>query len=148
MLRKLFFLLFWVTVIFFVVLYPMLISIYVTLPLFIGFSGYMFLRGLDGEGIRFIILPLLYMLNLEINLSLPLLMVLLAVLIYYLSIYPLMQYIKRCPVCIAAISVFLINLIYFILLLLYDFIFDTTSIGIDSLLYYSLVIDLIAAVIL
>jgi len=126
----------------------MLVSIYVTMPLFIGFAGYLILQGLDGKGWRYILFPLLYLLNLEINLSLPLLLSLLAVLAYYLFLYPSVLFFKRCRVCVALISVLSIDLIYFGLIMTYDFIFEIQSIQVNLLLLYSLTMDAILAVLL
>jgi len=131
-----------------ILIYPMLISIYVTLPLFIGFAGYLILQGIEGKGWRYILYPLLYLLNLEISLSLPLLLSLLAVLAYYLLIYPRVLFMKRCGICVPLVSVLAIDLIYFGLIMGYDFIFDTRSIEVNLLLLYSLAMDAIAAVLL
>ncbi len=139
---------FWLLIILFILFYPMLVSIYVTLPLFIGFAGYLMLQGIEGKGWRYVLFPLLYLLNLEINLSLPMLLTLLAVLIYSMFFYPAVLFLKRCRVCVALISVLAIDLLYFGLILGYDFIFDTRSIEVNSLLLYSLTMDLIAAVLL
>lgn len=138
----------WTGLIALVLFYPMLISIYVTLPLFIGFAGYLIVRGLNGEGWRYLLLPLLYLLNLEINLSLPLLLTLAAVLIYYLFFYPSVLFLKRCPLCVAILSVLFIDGIYLGLILLYDFIFASESIEINTSLFSSLAADILAAVIL
>jgi len=121
---------------------------YVYLPLLIGFSGYMIIWGIDGHGVRYIWFPLLYLLNLEANLSLPMFLSLLAVLLFYLTLYERIRYFKRCNVCVGLLSVAAIDIYYFILLLGYDFMFDTTSIFINSLLLYSLVFDLIFVVLL
>ena len=126
----------------------MLVSIYVTLPLFIGFAGYLILQGMEGRGWRHILFPLLYLLNLEINLSLPLLLSLLAVLAYDLFLYPSVLFFKRCRACVALISVLSIDLIYFAFLMAYDFIFETQSIQVNLLLLYSLAMDAILAVLL
>jgi len=133
---------------FMIVIYPMLISIYVTLPLFIGFAGFMIVKGLEGAGWRYIFLALFYLINLEINLSLPLMLTLLATLTAYLIIYPHLVLIKQCQGCVAFIMVVSIDLIYFSLLVTYDFIFNTKSIGINLLLLYSLTMDAIVAVLL
>ena len=138
----------WLGIFAFVLLYPMLVSVYVTLPLFIGFAGYLILRGMEGEGWRYLLLPLVYLLNLEINLSLPLLLSLAAVLIYYLLLYPSMLFLKRCRLCVALLSVLFIDLIYLGLIMIYDFIFSTSSITINTQLAYSLLMDLLAAVLL
>jgi hypothetical protein len=108
----------------------------------------MILRGLNGEGWRFLLLPLLYLANLEINLSLPLFLSFAAVLVYYLFFYPSVLFLKRCPLCIAILSVIFIDLIYLGLIMSYDFIFASGSIEINLLLLYSLVMDILAAVIL
>jgi hypothetical protein len=138
----------WLGVILFILLYPMLISIYVTLPLFIGFAGYLILRGLNGEGWRYFWLPLLYLLNLEINLSLPLFLTLAAVLVYYLFLYPSVLFLKRCALCVAILSVTFIDLIYLGMIMIYDFIFGSGSIEVNLLLLYSLAMDILAVVVL
>ena len=129
-------------------LYPILISMYVFLPLFIGLAGYMVIWGIDGHGVRYIWFPLLYLLNLEANLSLPMFLSLLAILLFYLTLYEKIRYFKRCSVCVGLLSVVAIDIYYFALILGYDFMFETTSIFIDSLLVYSLVFDLIFVVLL
>ncbi len=148
MTNKVLWLLFWIAVGCFVLLYPILISMYVFLPLFIGFAGYMVIWGIDGHGVRYIWFPLLYLLNLEANLSLPMFLSLLAILLFYLTLYERIRYFKRCSVCVGLLSVVAIDVYYFILILGYDFMFDTTSIFINSLLLYSLVFDLIFVVLL
>ena len=148
MTKKVLWILFWATVGSFVILYPTLISMYVYLPLFIGFAGYMIIWGIDGHGLRYIWFPLIYLVNLEANLSLPMFLSLLSVLLFYLTLYEKIRYFKRCPVCVGLLSVIAIDLYYFLILLGYDFVFDTTSIFVDSLLLYSLVFDLIFVVLL
>ncbi len=130
----------------FVILYPMLISIYVFLPLFIGFAGWSLVRGIDGEGWGYILFPLIYLTNLEINLSLPLMMVVFATLLYYLTLYERVLVLKKCRVCVAVLSVVLIDLYYLGSLIVYDVVMDTGSIVIDKLLWYSLLADIFMAV--
>jgi hypothetical protein len=130
----------------FVLFYPMLISIYVFLPLFIGFSGWTLVRGIEGAGVFHILVPLLYLINLEINLSLPLLMTPFAALLYYLTLYDRVLVLKKCSVCVAVISVVAIDLYYLGSLFVYDMLMDTSSIVIDPLLWYSLAADMILAV--
>ncbi len=130
----------------FVILYPMLISIYVFLPLFIGFAGWSLLRGIDGAGLGYILIPLIYLINLEINLSLPLMMVVFATLLYYLTLYEHVLVFKKCRVCVAVLSVVLIDLYYLGSLVMYDLLMDTSSIVIDKLLWYSLFADIFMAV--
>ena len=130
----------------FVILYPMLVSIYVFLPLFIGFSGWMILRGVEGAGLMYVVIPLVYLINLEINLSLPLMMVVLATLVYYLTLYERVMILKRCKFCVAILSVILIDGYYYGALMVYDLLMDTSSIVIDKLLWYSLIADIVLAV--
>lgn len=140
--------LFTILVLTFIILYPILISMYVYLPLFIGFAGYMIVWGIEGHGMRFIWLPIIYLLNLEANLSLPMFLSLLAILLFYLTLYEKIRYFKRCPICVALLSVVAINVYYFAILIGYDFMFDATSIFFDSLLLYSVVFDLIFVVLI
>lgn len=146
--RRVWQLLVWLAILAFVLFYPMLISVYVTLPLFVGFAGYLLLQGLEGKGWRYLLLPMLYLFNLELNLSLPIFLTLVAVLAYYLALYPSVLFLKRCPACVAVLSVLLIDLIYGGLIMVYDFIFATSSVTINTQLLYSLIMDVVAAVLL
>ena len=130
----------------FVILYPMLISIYVFLPLFIGYAGWLLVRGIEGEGVGYILIPLVYLVNLEINLSLPLMLVVIAVLLYYLTLYERVRVLRKCRVCVAVISVISIDVYYLGILMMYDLLMDTSSIAVDSLLWYSLLADIVLAV--
>ena len=137
--------LFWIAV---VIIYPMLISIYVTLPLFVGFVGLMLVIGVDEEKYLYIILSLIYMLNLEINLSLPILLLPISVFIFYIYFKDKLDFIKLCSVCVYIATVVLINLIYFFLLFCYDFITSQSSVNYDSFILFSIVYDIIAAVLI
>jgi len=130
----------------FVILYPMLISIYVFLPLFIGYAGWLLVRGIEGEGVGYILIPLVYLVNLEINLSLPLMLVVIAVLLYYLTLYERVRVLRKCRVCVAVISVISIDVYYLGILMMYDLLMGTSSIAVDSLLWYSLLADIVLAV--
>jgi len=127
----------------FAIFYPMLISIYVFLPLMIGFMGYVLIRGIDSSRISYLFVGLIYLINLEVNLSLPLFLSILTIILFYVTIYPHLHVLKKCKVCIPLLSVIFIDLLYFIILLGYDFIFNESSIVIDQLLLYSLVVDML-----
>ena len=135
--------LYWIIVVSFVIFYPMLISIYVFLPLMIGFMGYVLIMGIDKPSISYALISLVYLINLEVNLSLPLFLSVLTVILFYVTIYPHLHILKKCKVCIPLLSVVFIDLIYFIMLLGYDIIFGESSIVIDQLLLYSLVADML-----
>jgi hypothetical protein len=134
--------------IFFVLLYPMLISIYVTLPLFIGYAGYTMIRGMERRVPAIVLFAFVYLCNLEVNLSLPLFLTLLATLVFYIFFYPQLAFLKRCRACVAVITVVSIDLLYLLMILSYDFIFSTSSVGIDSLLLFSLIMDILVAVLI
>lgn len=129
-----------------VIIYPMLISIYVTLPLFVGFSGLMLIIGVDEEKYMYILFSLVYMLNLEINLSLPIFLLPISVMVFYILFKEKLNFLKLCTSCISIVTVILINLIYFSLLFFYDFVTGQSSIDYDSFLLFSIIYDIIAAV--
>lgn len=138
----------WLLGLFFILLYPMLISIYVFLPLLIGAMGYLLVYGLDKGKISFVLLAIIYMLNVEINLSLPLFLILISTLLFYVLVYPYLKYFRKCQVCRPLLSVLFLDIIYLMCLFSYDFIFQTKSIVLDEILLYSLIVDMLVVVIL
>jgi hypothetical protein len=135
----------WIAV---VTIYPMLISIYVTMPLFIGFAGLMFIDGIDEDNYWKVIFSLVYIINLEVNLSLPLLLVVISIIIFYFFIKSRLSFLKLCSICINVVTVLSINVIYFALLYGYDFLNNENSVNYDSLLLFSILYDIIAAVLI
>ncbi len=140
---KSFVVLLWIAI---VVIYPMLISIYVTLPLFVGFSGLMLVRGLDEENYLYIFFSLIYMLNLEVNLSLPIFLLPISAIVFYIFLKDKLNFLKLCISCVSVATVLLINLIYFSFLFFHDFITGQSSVNYDSFLIFSIIYDIIAAV--
>ena len=138
----------WSLAIAFVIFYPMLISIYVFLPLLVGVMGYVLMLGIETNRISYIIIPLLYFLNIEVNLSLPYFLTLIASLLIYVLFFRHLNYFRKCAICRPILSVVLMDLLYLGLLLSYDFIFSTSSIVVDNILLYSLVVDLLVVVLL
>jgi len=138
----------WLIAVLFIVFYPMLISIYVFLPLFIGVIGYIFIKGIDENKIFYVLFSLIYFLNLEVNLSLPFFLTLIVSLIVYLFFYHHLNYFRKCIICRPILSVLLIDGLYLLSLLAYDFIFQTHTIVLDNILYYSLVVDLLTVAVL
>ena len=139
---------FWLFAATFIFFYPMLISIYVFLPLLIGAMGYMLVQGLEREKSSFILLAVVYMLNLEVNLSLPLFLIIISTLLYYVIIYPYFKHFRKCRICRPLLSVVVLDIIYLGCLFSYDFIFQTQSIVLDEILLYSLIVDMLVVVIL
>lgn len=126
----------------------MLISIYVFLPLLIGLMGYILILGVEQERYEYIFPALIYFINLEINLSLPFFLTIITALAVYVVFYQTLIHIRGCPLCSPVMTVVLIDFLYLGSLLAYDFLFQETSIVLDSILLYSLIIDLLAVVIL
>ncbi len=141
-------LLMWMLVALFVVFYPMLISIYVFLPLFIGIMGYILILGIEEGKISYILVSLLYLVNMDVNLSLPFFMTSIAILVVYLFFYPHFLHFRKCHVCTPLLTVFMIDMVYLGSLLAYDFVFGTENIVLDDILLYPLVVDLLVAVLL
>jgi hypothetical protein len=141
-------LLVWTLILLFVLFYPMLISIYVFLPLFIGIMGYVLILGIDRGKWSYVLIALLYLVNMDINLSLPFFLVSIAILFVYVFFYPHFVHFRRCKVCIPLLTVLMIDLVYLGFLLAYDFVFQTENIVLDDILLYPLVVDLLVAVIL
>ena len=139
---------FWLFASIFIFFYPMLISIYVFLPLLIGAMGYMLVQGLEREKTSFILLAIVYMVNLEVNLSLPIFLAVISSLLFYILVYPSLKHFRRCQICRALLSVLFLDLMYLGFLFSYDFIFQTQSIILDEILLYTLIVDMLVVVIL
>ena len=138
----------WVASILFIIFYPMLISIYVFLPLFIGTMGYLLMKGISENRISYVLLALLYFTNLEVNLSLPFFLTTITSLMVYVFFYHHLDYFRKCVICRPILSVLLIDGLYLLSLLAYDFVFQTQTIVLDNILLYSLIVDLLVVVVL
>ncbi len=138
----------WLTAMLFIMFYPMLISIYVFLPLFVGVMGYLLMKGINENKIFYILLALFYFINLEVNLSLPFFLTTLISLLVYVFFYHHLNYFRKCVICRPILSVILIDGFYLLSLLAYDFIFQTHTIVLDNILLYSLIVDLLVVVVL
>jgi len=138
----------WIIVLLFIAFYPMLISIYVFLPLLIGIIGYIMILGIEQGRMSYILLAIVYFINLEVNLSLPFFLTIITILLVYVLFYHNLMYFRSCQICKPIISVILIDTLYLGLLLSYDFIFQTSSVVLDNILLYSLIVDMLVVVIL
>jgi len=139
---------FWFFSFAFIFFYPMLISIYVFLPLLVGAIGYMLVQGLEKGRTPFIFLGAVYMINLEVNLSLPLFLIIISTLLFYVIFYPYFKHFRKCRICRPLLSVVILDMVYLGCLFTYDFIFQTQSIVLDEILLYSLIVDMLVVVIL
>ncbi len=138
----------WFFVLLFIVFYPMLISIYVFLPLLIGIMGYILIRGIEKGKTHYIFIAIIYFINLEVNLSLPFFLIFISTLLVYVLFYHSLIHFNKCKICRPLLSVLLIDAVYLGLLLSYDFIFQSNSIVLDTILLYSLIVDLLVVVII
>jgi len=138
----------WILVLFFIIFYPMLISIYVFLPLLIGVMGYIFIQGIEKGKVHYIFIAMVYFINLEVNLSLPFFLIFISALLVYVLFYHTLIHFRDCVICRPVLTVLLIDAVYLGSLLSYDFIFQTHSIVLDNILLYSLIVDLLIVVIL
>ena len=138
----------WIAILIFIAFYPMLISIYVFLPLLIGIMGYVMIMGIEEGKLHYILIAMIYFINLEVNLSLLFFLTIISPLLMYVLFYHNLTYFRSCQICKPILSVILIDLVYLGLLLAYDFIFQSSSIVLDNILLYSLVVDILVVVIL
>ncbi len=138
----------WISIILFVVFYPMLISIYVFLPLLIGVMGYLLIQGIEKGKILHVFISILYFINLEVNLSLPFFLTLISSLLVYVFFYHYLTHFRKCKICKPILTVLLLDAVYLGSLLSYDFIFQSSSVVLDNILLYSLIVDLLVVMIL
>jgi len=131
-----------------VIVYPAFISMYVALPLFVGFSGLLLILGFKNQKPAYIILPFMYMLSLEINLSLPILLIAIASIIHNNFILNKLDILKHCKKCIYIITVVSIDLIYFLLLGFFDLFATQSSIDYNYIIIFFIIFDIIAAVLI
>jgi hypothetical protein len=132
----------------FSIVYPMLISIHSFLPFFFGVAGYVLMTGIRAQNTPMIIISGFYLLNLDINLSMPLFGSIIAVLLFYLLIFPKIKGWTHNKSFIPVLSVIFIYLTYFIVLFIDDLIFFTSNhdINFTWLLFFSFVIDILLMV--
>jgi hypothetical protein len=126
----------------------MLLSMYVFLPFFIGVVGYMLIRAMYEGKFSVIFASLFYFFNLYINLMFPFGTVMLAILLVAFLFYPKMRAWRRCPQCTALFTVLLIDLIFFGMVQVHDFVTQTSTVALDPILLYSLLTDLMTAVLI
>jgi len=132
----------WSIVIFMVLFYPMLTSIYGMFPPLIGIVGLMIIYNIDTNKV-YAFLGMIYLVNLDLNLSLPILLSVFSVVVIYLLIYPSAKLMIRCQKCLAFFLILLINGFYYMNLFIYDFIFSSKVIVADNSLFFYILFDLL-----
>ncbi len=132
---------------FFVFFYPMLVSMYTILPPLIGLAGYLFIVNIKSKKI-YSISALFYLINLDLNLTLPLFFSIAISVLILMFIYEPLKRLVRCQVCLLFVLIVLIDLTYYMTLFVYDFIFNASTVVGDMLLVYYIVIDILLGMML
>ncbi len=131
----------------FVIVYPLFVSMYIMLPPLIGLAGYMLIINLEKEK-TYIFAPLFFLLNLDLNSSLPLFLSIFIITLVYMFVYTPLKRLVRCKICLLFALIVIIDFLYYLSLFIYDFIFNTTTILADMLLVYYIVVDISLGVLL
>ena len=132
----------WIGIIFVVGFYPMLVSIYPLLPPFIGIAGLVIIYTTD-KNIVYPLSGMLYLVNLDLNLTLPFLLSIFSAIFIKIFIYSPAKLMIRCKVCLNLFIILLVDAFYYIGLFLYDIILDTKTIVADPILTYYILSDFI-----
>lgn len=130
-----------------VVAYPILVSIYTMLPPLIGLAGYVIMTNIDKNRV-YALSGMLYLVNLDLNLTLPILLSVFIIVLIYLLLYFNLKLLIRCQVCLIFVLIVMVDLCYYLSLFLYDFMFNTSTISGDMLLVYYFVVDIFVGVFL
>jgi hypothetical protein len=137
----------WLFMIFFVLFYPMLVSIYPLLPPLIGIAGLIIIYNIN-RNIIYTISSMLYLINIDLNLSLPFMLSIFSTLLINSFVYPSAKLILRCKICLGVLIIILVDLFYYINLFIYDFILGANTIIADSMLSFYILIDMIIGLLL
>ncbi len=136
-----------IILVFFVVFYPFLVSIYTMLPPLIGLAGYIIISNFEKNSL-YAWSGFFYLINLELNSSLPLFLSFFLIILVYALIYSDLKLLIRCRICLLFVLMVIIDFSYYAGLFLYDMIFDTSSVVGDMLLVYYIVVDILIGVFL
>ena len=131
----------------FVLFYPFLVSIYTMLPPLIGFVGYIIISNFE-KNTLYAWSGFFYLINLELNSSLPLFLSFFLVILVYALVYSSLKLLIRCRICLLFALMVIIDFSYYVGLFLYDIIFDTSSVIGDMLLLYYIVVDILIGIFL
>ena len=130
-----------------VVGYPALVSIYSMLPPLIGLVGYIIIVNIDRNKL-YALAGMVYLLNLELNLTLPMLLSIFVVIMTYIFLYSTLKLLIRCKVCLLFTMIVIIDTSYYLTLFLYDAMFQTTTVVGDMMLIYYIIVDILIGVLL
>ena len=127
--------------------YPVLVSIYSMLPPLIGLAGYIIVVNVDKNKL-FALSGMVYLLNLELNLTLPMLLSIFVVIMTYIFLYSTLKLLIRCQVCLLFTMIVIVDFSYYLTLFLYDAMFQTTTVIGDMMLVYYIVVDILIGVLI
>ena len=136
-----------ILLIFMVIAYPMMVSIYPILPPLIGLVGYIIITNVN-KNMIYTLSGVFYLFNLDLNLTLPMLLSLFIVVVTYLLVYMKLKLLIRCRVCLLFVLILFIDFAYYMSLFIYDFIFTTSTVVGDGLLIFYIVVDIFIGVFL
>ena len=131
----------------FVFVYPMLVSMYTMLPPLIGLAGYLFITNFNQNRL-FTLIAFFYLLNLDLNLTLPFFLSLAIIVLISLFVYQPLKRLIRCKVCLLFALIVIVDFSYYISLFVYDFIFNTSTVIGDMWLVYYIVIDILIGLVI
>jgi len=137
----------WSVIIFFVVIYPMLVSIYPLLPPLFGIAGLIIINNIN-KNIIYTISTMLYLIHLDLNLSLPFMLSVFSILLINTFIYPTAKLMIRCRVCLGLFLIILVDIFYYFNLFIYDLILSATTVIADSMLSFYIFVDVIIGLLL
>jgi hypothetical protein len=115
------------------------------LPPLIGLAGYIIITNVDRNKI-YALSGMIYLINLDLNLTLPMLLSVFVVIMIYIFLYSMLKLLIRCRVCLLFTLMVLIDLSYYLILFLYDAMFNTSTVISDMLLVYYIVVDILIGV--
>jgi hypothetical protein len=137
----------WILILFAVIFYPILVSIYALFPPLIGIAGLIIIYNID-KNIILVISGVLYLIHIDLNLSLPFLLSIVSIVLIHILAYPSAKLMIRCRVCLALFLIIIIDTLYYTNLFLYDIILGTKTIIADSILWLYIFIDIIIGLLL
>lgn len=132
----------------FVLLYPTIASIYAFSPPLLGIAAFIFIDAMEKEDYEYMLITLVYMLNIDVNFSMPMFLSIFSMLLIYTLIYPRLNVFSHCKMCVAAIIVVIFNLLYMEMILLYSYVFKEFILDMDAVLIAYFLFDLMMVFIL
>ncbi|KIM13255.1 MAG: hypothetical protein KU38_00930 [Sulfurovum sp. FS08-3] len=127
----------------FIVLYPIIASIYAFSPPLLGIAAFVLIDSIEKGERESLFMVLVYMLNIDVNFSMPMFLSIFSTLLIYTLIFPKLSVFNHCKLCVALIVVAIFNLLYLEMILLYSYIFQEFILDLDGLLFAYFVFDLL-----